>query len=107
MKLIIGKIILFSITMAVLVFIVFGIGSCFKEEVAYHKDQRVQKKIYDARFPKVGDRIDLNGEEIVILKEYIWSRKRRFEVRYQNGSISDVMGIEIIDKKPIKEIDSE
>lgn len=63
-----------------------------------------QKRVYKARFPKTGDTIRLSGVEIVILKKYVWARERRYEVRLPNGSTTDILGSEIIDKKPIKPV---
>jgi hypothetical protein len=70
---------------------------------ARNKAYAIKNDIYEARFPKTGDTIILNGKKIVILKSYIWSRERRYEVRQEDGTITDVMGSEIIDIKPIKQ----
>ena len=60
------------------------------------------REVYNARFPKVGDRIELDGKEIVIMKEYAWCKNRTFRVRLPNGELTDILRGETIDIKPIK-----
>jgi len=86
------------LSMALFIVLVFGgaIGfvSCCNEET-----QRINR--YTARFPKRGDKIELNGKEIVVLKKLVWRTERTYRIRLPNGQITEVMGSEIIDKKPI------
>lgn len=71
-----------------------------KVKASAARTERILKQ--RARFPKPGDTVELDGVNIVILKVYFWSNIRRYEVRLPDGSITDVLGSEIIDKKPIR-----
>lgn len=62
----------------------------------------VENKIYNDRFPKAGDMVELNGQKITILKLYVWARRRTYRARMPNGTITDVVGSELIDKEIIK-----
>lgn len=69
----------------------FSFTSCSTKEV-----QKV--RVENARYPKAGDRIELNGQEVVILKKFVFRVERTYKVRLPNGDITEVMGSEIIDK---------
>jgi hypothetical protein len=63
-----------------------------------------KREVLNARFPKVGDTIELNGKEVVIMKEYFWCQSRTFRVRLPNGELTDILRKETIDIKPIRKI---
>jgi len=67
------------------------------------KTDLAKLEVYNARFAAVGETIEVDGKKMVILKKYMWSQDRRYQVRLADGSITDVMGSEIIDVKPIEE----
>lgn len=98
---IVCKIVATVVVISIIVVGSLGIKSCLKEKLRQSNVNRAIRYKEYARYPNSGDRIELNGKEIVILKRYFWSTERRYEVRLPNGEITDVLGSEIIDKKPI------
>lgn len=102
---IIFKTIFWLVMLAIVIAASIWLKGCLVESNLKEDIRSAQKAIYNARFPNTGDRIELDGKEIVILKRYFWSTERRYEVRLPNGEITDVLGSEIIDKKPIGEKD--
>lgn len=92
------------ILLTVVIFGAIGLKGCLEEWHDETEARQVRRDAYYARFPKSGDRIELDGVEIVILKKYFWARHIRYEVRLPNGEITEVMGSEIIDKKPIEPV---
>lgn len=102
---IIGCLVVLAVVIAVVVLTAINIKNWHVKTTHRNDIRAAHKATFLARFPKSGDMIELNGEKIVILKKYVWSRHIRYEVRLPNGEITEVMGSEIIDKKPIGEKD--
>ncbi len=99
------KTIVFVVVITIIVLAGLRFNSWIKEQGRIRDIQIARRVKENARYPDTGDRIDLDGKEIIILKRYFWSTERRYEVRLPNGEITDVLGSEIIDKKPIGEKD--
>ena len=51
----------------------------------------------NARYPKKGDKVMLDGKEVVIIKIYFWSR--RYKVRLPDGRFTEILRSELKDKK--------
>lgn len=79
---------------------ILGIVNWNEECEAKEQIRDAQKAAYNARLPKAGDRIDVNGTEVVIMKRYVWAYGK-FKVRLPDGRMTDILASELLDKKPI------
>ena len=101
-KTIFGLILFFGVIAAGSLGVVAGCQkvNAWNERTKLESEQRAAARAkYNARLPKVGDMVELNGKKIVILKEYFWSKKRTFRVRMLDGTITDVIDKELLDKE--------
>jgi hypothetical protein len=87
--------------LAIIIVIGFCVRGCLIEESRKEAIREAQVAAYEARFPNNGDKIELDGKEVVIIKKYFFG-PRKYQVRLPDGRMTDVVGSEIIDKKPIE-----
>ena len=96
----------------VILSIILGLGNCscncVKRKLAEGAEQTRLRKIKEAEieshYPNRGDMIVMDdGKKIMILKKLFWKTERTYEVRLEDGTITQVMGSEIKDKKPIND----
>jgi len=91
---------IYLIIAIVVITAIAGIKGCVEECSREDARKEARKEAYEARFPKLGDKIELNGKEVVIIKLYFFG-PRKYQVRLSDGRMTDVVGSELIDKKPI------
>jgi hypothetical protein len=96
------------IIVAVLV-ILAGYGGCCKilsirrNMAAAEQARAVARAALEARYPKPGDKVEIDGKKVTIVKQYTLTLERRYQIRMENGTLTDVAGAELLDKKPIKD----
>lgn len=80
----------------------FQVGSCTCNCVRKSNERyRLRSAEIESHYPKRGEKVLLDGKEIVILKRLFWKTERTYQVRMSDGTITQVIGSEIKDKKPI------
>jgi hypothetical protein len=92
-------VIIIIVICAIVICGIIKINSVFTEMGRKEEIRHAAYRKEEARFPDIGDTVELNGQKIIILKKYFWASNRTYRVRMPDGNLTDVMGSELIDKE--------
>ena len=96
---VIARIFMYLVIAVIIFGIILGLGSCLEEMGEKQGRKNARQEAYEARLPKNGDHVMLDGTNVAVVKRYVWSSK--FEVRYPDGTMADVAESEMLDKELI------